>query len=176
MLLAALVLAGRVHDAVASPSGVFRVEPGGAALGALTTVTMSSRFGSSPAMTWCGAPADSAALALVAEDLDAEPEERILWVVWNIDPERESLPPGLPRATSSGSEFVQGQARDARPGYDAPALEALFKHRLRFTLYAMRARATELDADASPAMAVAALRAEAFASASWLTGGGWRRP
>jgi Raf kinase inhibitor-like YbhB/YbcL family protein len=88
----------------------------------------------SPALIWEGAPASTAALALIVDDPDAR--GFIHWVVYNIAGGAEG---GLPEGAGSAAAPPQGRNDFGRSGWGGPCPPG-GTHHYRFTLYALSAR------------------------------------
>lgn len=81
-----------------------------------------------------GVPDDTVSLALVVDDPDAvEPAGKVWdhWVVWNIDPDTETIPEGWDAARS-----IEGQNDYGESGYGGPNPPDR-EHTYRFQLYAL---------------------------------------
>lgn len=92
-----------------------------------------------------GVPDDADALALVVDDPDAvEPAGKVWdhWVVWNIDPQNETVPEDWDAA-----EAIEGQNDYGDDGYGGPNPPDR-EHSYRFRLYALDEQVT-LDAGAT---------------------------
>lgn len=165
LLLLAVGLTGAVDSALRSDDGSFRVgPPAGAAT--LSSLTIAGPFGASPQLEWADPPDGTRALVLIAEDLDAPATATPFWVL-------------MPEALEAGTEAgAQGTIDPAQPGYRAPSLAAVARHRLRFSLYALAtipAESGQVAADGRLPIDRAWLDAQALGVASWHTGGGWVR-
>lgn len=172
LLAAALSLAGGVDAALTPREGSFLLEPGGPAGGAWTALTMAGRYGSSPELLWrCPSVPLVKEFSIIAEDLDAPDDEAVFWIAWGIPPSARRLEPGLGREASRG-QVLQGTVFDGRPGYAAPGAEASLRHRLRFTLIALR-EPLRLPPGAPASIVATAARTQAISETSWMVGGGW---
>lgn len=92
-----------------------------------------------------GVPDDANTLALVVDDPDAvEPAGKVWdhWVVWNIDPQSETVPEDWDAA-----EAIEGQNDYGDDGYGGPNPPDR-EHSYRFRLYALDEQVT-LDAGAT---------------------------
>jgi Raf kinase inhibitor-like YbhB/YbcL family protein len=87
----------------------------------------------SPALGWTGAPASTAALALIVDDPDAR--GFIHWVVYNIP---GSDTGGLPEGAGPAGNPPQGRNDFGRTGWGGPCPPG-GTHHYRFTLYALSA-------------------------------------
>jgi hypothetical protein len=90
----------------------------------------------SPALVWEGAPASTAALALIVDDPDAR--GFIHWVAYNIAGGPSG---GLPEGAGSAVLPPQGRNDFGRSGWGGPCPPG-GTHRYRFTLYALSAPLT----------------------------------
>lgn len=88
----------------------------------------------SPALVWEGAPAGTAAFALIVDDPDAR--GFIHWVTYNLPGAQTG---GLPEGVSVGGPPPQGRNDFGRAGYGGPC-PPRGTHHYRFTLYALSAR------------------------------------
>lgn len=85
----------------------------------------------SPALAWEGAPAGTAALALVVDDPDAK--GWVHWVAYNF----AGAPTGsLPEGAGSAATLSQGLTSFGRTGYGGPCPPG-GTHHYHFTLYAL---------------------------------------
>jgi Raf kinase inhibitor-like YbhB/YbcL family protein len=94
----------------------------------------------SPPLAWTGAPANTAAFALIVEDPDAPGGTFIHWVIYDIPASATSLPEGV----TKGDVVAQlGNARQGRtgfggsPGYGGPCPPAGPAHHYHFRLFAL---------------------------------------
>jgi Raf kinase inhibitor-like YbhB/YbcL family protein len=90
----------------------------------------------SPALVWEGAPASTAALALIVDDPDAR--GFIHWVAYNIS---GGAAGGLPEGAGSASAPPQGRNDFGRARWGGPCPPS-GTHHYRFTLYALSAPLT----------------------------------
>jgi Raf kinase inhibitor-like YbhB/YbcL family protein len=87
-----------------------------------------------PPLTIHDVPAEAESLALLVDDPDAkEPAGKVWdhWTVWNISPDRESIPEDW-----SADEATEGQNDYGEQGYGGPNPPDR-KHTYRFRLYAL---------------------------------------
>jgi Raf kinase inhibitor-like YbhB/YbcL family protein len=92
----------------------------------------------SPPLTWHGAPAETAAYALVVHDPDAPRGDWVHWVVFDLPATTRSLPNGVPRArTVDGG--AQGTNDFGKLGWGGPCPPPGAAHRYVFELYALDA-------------------------------------
>ena len=87
----------------------------------------------SPALVWEGAPASTAALALIVDDPDAR--GFVHWVVYNIAGGQTG---GLPEGAGQSAVPPQGRNDFGRAGWGGPCPPG-GTHHYRFTLYALSA-------------------------------------
>ena len=88
----------------------------------------------SPALVWEGAPAATAALALIVDDPDAR--GFIHWVAYNISGGASG---GLPEGAGAAAAPPQGRNDFGRAGWGGPCPPG-GTHHYRFTLYALSAQ------------------------------------
>jgi Raf kinase inhibitor-like YbhB/YbcL family protein len=84
----------------------------------------------SPALSWHGAPAGTAAFALIVDDPDAR--GFIHWVVYNVPGSETGLPEGVPVT----AQPPQGRNDFGRTGWGGPCPPG-GTHHYQFTLYAL---------------------------------------
>lgn len=171
LLAVSASLTGAV-DAALEPAPGFAVQPddGGFAL-----LRMSGPDGRSPALTWGEPPPSTRSFAIVAEDLDAPPGERVFWAVWNLSHHVRHLEEGVPHGPRTASGARQARVARAGHGYRAPSFLSAARHRLRVTVYAIPGR-LDLPHDASAEAVVKAVWPASLAVTRWHAGGGWIRP
>jgi len=87
----------------------------------------------SPALAWTGAPAGTAALALLVDDPDAR--GFVHWVAYDIAAE----PAGLPEGASGRGGFAEGRNDFGRTGWGGPCPPS-GTHRYVFELFALDRR------------------------------------
>ncbi len=109
----------------------------------------------SPPLAWHGAPADTQAFALIADDPDAPVGTWVHWVLFNLSGNTTSLPENVPKSetvTDLGGA-LQGRNDFRRTGYGGPCPPPGKPHRYVFKLYALdgplalRAGATKADVE-----------------------------
>lgn len=93
----------------------------------------------SPPLSIGNVPDDAAGLAIVLDDPDAPSGTFTHWTIWNIPPDRTSIPEGVPPEPTLQS---LGGARQGRNDFDAigyggPCPPAGSEHTYRFTVYAL---------------------------------------
>jgi Raf kinase inhibitor-like YbhB/YbcL family protein len=91
----------------------------------------------SPAISWGTVPPSTKSLVLLVTDLDSRFRPYVHWILYNLPPEPNSIPEGLPRNESLPSGAKQGTNSDPRIGYAGPCPPGHSPHRYVFTLYAM---------------------------------------
>lgn len=110
----------------------------------------------SPPLRWGNVPAETVSLALVCEDPDAPVGNWVHWVLYNVPPDREELPEGIPpdeQVLEDGT--IQGDNSWGRTGYGGPSPPS-GTHRYFFRLYAL-----DTSLDLEPGATAGELR-EAF--------------
>lgn len=93
----------------------------------------------SPALTWSNAPTGTKSLALIADDPDAPVGTWTHWIIWNIPPNANALPEGVPKDESLKDGARQGRNDFKRIGYGGPCPPPGKPHRYFFKLYALDA-------------------------------------
>lgn len=93
----------------------------------------------SPPLSIGNVPEDAVALAIVHDDPDAPGGTFTHWTIWNIPPDRTSIPEAVPPEPTLQS---LGGARQGRNDFDAigyggPCPPAGSEHTYRFTVYAL---------------------------------------
>jgi Raf kinase inhibitor-like YbhB/YbcL family protein len=91
----------------------------------------------SPALSWGALPPNTKSLALLAIDLDSPFRPYTHWILYNVPPQPNTLPEGIPRSESLPNGASQGTNSDPRIGYSGPCPPGDSPHRYVFTLYAM---------------------------------------
>ncbi len=94
----------------------------------------------SPAVSWSGAPAKTAAFALIVDDPDAPHGTWVHWVLWNVPASAQGLPEGVPKHDSQPDGSLQGRNSDGKVGYNGPCPPSGQTHRYFFRLYALNGR------------------------------------
>ncbi len=90
----------------------------------------------SPPLRWEGQPPGTAAYALLVEDPDAPMGTFTHWIIYNIPPELNSLPEGIPK--EKRTKFgLQGMNDFRRIGYGGPCPPPGKPHRYFFKLFAL---------------------------------------
>ncbi|MBS1804942.1 MAG: YbhB/YbcL family Raf kinase inhibitor-like protein [Acidobacteria bacterium] len=99
----------------------------------------------SPALTWTHPPADAKSLALIVTDPDAPGGTFTHWVLFNLPPNSNGLPEGVPKQGQLAHGGRQGKTDFDKVGYGGPCPPAGKPHHYVFTLYALD---TEADLQA----------------------------
>ena len=118
----------------------------------------------SPALSWTGAPENTASFVLVVHDPNAATQNQsrlddvLHWLVWNIPASATSLPEGVPHGAEQPNGMRQISA--SGPYYRGPAAAASGPvHHYLFELYAVDTLITVPPVGASPADTRAAVMA-----------------
>ncbi|MEO0294190.1 MAG: YbhB/YbcL family Raf kinase inhibitor-like protein [candidate division WOR-3 bacterium] len=98
----------------------------------------------SPHIGWGELPKGVKSLALICDDPDAPGGDFVHWVIYNIPPEIDSLPEGLPIKDTLDFGALQGMTDFGRVGYGGPCPPRGPAHHYHFKLYALD---TVLDAE-----------------------------
>ncbi len=88
----------------------------------------------SPEISWGELPEGVVSLALICDDPDAPSGDFVHWVIFNIPPELNSLPEGVP---IEDIEAVQGVTDYGRSGYGCPCPPRGLVHHYHFKLYGL---------------------------------------
>lgn len=96
----------------------------------------------SPPLGWSGVPEGCESLALICDDPDAPMGTWVHWVLYNLAPDTDGLPEGLPPDEELASGARQGLNDFRRIGYGGPCPPPGGPHRYFFKLYALD---TQLD-------------------------------
>ncbi len=91
----------------------------------------------SPALSWSGIPAGAKSIALIMDDPDAPGGTFVHWVLYNVSPDTQKLPKGIPRNETLADGSRQGNTSYGRPGYGGPCPPAGKPHRYYFKIYAL---------------------------------------
>lgn len=91
----------------------------------------------SPPLKWSGAPAQTKALVLIADDPDAPAGTWVHWVLYNLPPTVAELPEGQPKDQQIPLGGWQGLNDFKRLGYGGPCPPPGKPHRYFFKLYAL---------------------------------------
>jgi len=130
----------------------------------------------SPRLAWSGAPAGTAAFALIADDPDAPAGTWVHWVLFNLPGNLTALPEDVAKTDQLAGlgGALQGRNDFRRIGYGGPCPPAGRPHRYFFKLYALDA-ALPLKAGATKQDVERAMRGHVLGEAS-LMGSYTRRP
>jgi Raf kinase inhibitor-like YbhB/YbcL family protein len=93
----------------------------------------------SPGLAWSGAPADTKAFALIADDPDAPAGTWVHWVIYNIPAGAHSLAGGAEKKEQLADGSRQGRNDFRKIGYNGPCPPPGKAHRYFFKLYALGA-------------------------------------
>lgn len=95
----------------------------------------------SPHLQWSGVPRGTQTLALIMRDSDAPSGDFIHWVIYNLPPDLEWLPAGLPKieVLRELDNARQGVNDERRFGYTGPAPPGGETHRYHLQLFALDA-------------------------------------
>ena len=91
----------------------------------------------SPALAWQHMPEDTQSLALIVENPDGALSPVVHWAIYNIPPEKQSLPEGIvrtPQVSGIGSQAIN---HFYRTGYDGPCSDDHSGQHYTFNLYAL---------------------------------------
>jgi Raf kinase inhibitor-like YbhB/YbcL family protein len=91
----------------------------------------------SPALNWSGVPGGARSLALIVRDPDAPSGNFIHWVVYNLPPDRSSLPTDVPTKDTIAGGGEQGLNGAGGIGYRGPCPPPGKAHHYHFELYAV---------------------------------------
>jgi Raf kinase inhibitor-like YbhB/YbcL family protein len=91
----------------------------------------------SPPLHWSGVPTGARSLALIVKDPDAPGGTFIHWVIYNIPPDRSSLPKGVPGKDNIPGGGEQGLNGRDETGYHGPCPPPGRPHHYHFQLYAL---------------------------------------
>ncbi len=93
----------------------------------------------SPALSWTGAPANTASFALIADDPDAPSGTFVHWVIYNIPAASKGLPQAVAPQPTFDDGTTQGMNSGNRRYYMGPCPPS-GTHRYFFKLYALDSR------------------------------------
>ena len=91
----------------------------------------------SPPLSWEGVPSGAKSLVLIVVDPDAPGGEFTHWVLYDVPPDLDSLPEGIPSVGEVEGVGVQGVNDFGRLGYGGPCPPTGKPHRYVFRLYAL---------------------------------------
>jgi Raf kinase inhibitor-like YbhB/YbcL family protein len=109
---------------------------------AINGSTLPTRFtcmgpGQVPSIFWKNAPSAAKSMLLIMDDPDAQDKVFTHWIVYNLNPGDEAIPPNqVPAADRAGSGY-QGINSFGSKGYFPPCPPGGQTHRYIFTLYAL---------------------------------------
>ncbi len=107
----------------------------------------------SPGLRWTKGPEGTQSYALTCYDPDAPTGSGWWhWVVFNIPAKVRSLPKGFPADSTAIAGLVQSRTDFGKPGYGGPCPPPGAPHHYIFTVYALKVKSLDLDANASAAM------------------------
>lgn len=121
--------------------------------------------GQSPPIRIERVPEPTASLAVVAEYDRGVINEPVFWTLWNVPPQTDRIPAGLPRtpAVDSLSGARQGRQPGREVGYEPPCPPAGQPYEHRFQVYAL-SKMLDLDGGAKQDAAVEAIGSAVLAS------------
>jgi Raf kinase inhibitor-like YbhB/YbcL family protein len=93
----------------------------------------------SPPLHWDGAPAGTAAFALIVDDPDAPNGNWNHWVLFNVPAGAKALAASVPKTPTLGDGSRQGTNDFGRIGYGGPCPPPRSSHRYQFKLFALSA-------------------------------------
>src|SRR5438876_12409197 len=111
----------------------------------------------SPPLRWSGPPAQTKSFALIGDDPDAPRGTWVHWVLFDIPPDRNELPEGVPADKTVLGGTKQGTNDFRKLGYGGPSPPAGKPHRYFFKLYALDAT-LGLDAGATKQQVLDAMK------------------
>ena len=93
----------------------------------------------SPALSWSGVPAGAKSIVLIADDPDAPGGRFVHWVLYNIPPDTQELPKGIPgnRTLKDGSIHGSTDFGKSKIGYGGPCPPPGKPHRYYFKIYSL---------------------------------------
>lgn len=91
----------------------------------------------SPPLKWSPPPAGTKSLALVVEDPDAPLITFTHWSVYNLPPDKTSLPEGVSKSEMLADGSEQGKNSFLKIGYAGPLPPTKKPHRYFFKMYAL---------------------------------------
>ena len=94
----------------------------------------------SPPLSWSDLPEGTKSLTLICEDPDAPMGTWVHWVIFNIPPDSDGLPEGVPQDGELPDGTRQGINDFGRIGYNGPCPPPGKAHRYYFKLYALDAK------------------------------------
>ena len=118
----------------------------------------------SPTLQWANAPQGAKSYALILEDPDTSSGTLTHWIIFNISPDSNNLPEGVPTQTGNQTTFSQGNNSFGKTGYDGPCPPSGQSHRYIFSLYALDAVLSQLKEGASKSDVLEAMQSHILAS------------
>jgi Raf kinase inhibitor-like YbhB/YbcL family protein len=118
----------------------------------------------SPPLQWANTMQGIKSYALILEDPDTSYGTLTHWIVFNISPDSNNLPEGVPIQTGNQDTFSQGNNSFGKTGYDGPCPPLGQSHRYVFSLYALDTMLSQLKAGASKSDVLEAMRGHILAS------------
>jgi len=118
----------------------------------------------SPTLQWANAPQGAKSYALILEDPDTSSGTLTHWIIFNISPDSNNLPEGVPTQTGNQTTFSQGNNSFGKTGYDGPCPPSGQSHRYIFSLYALDTVLSQLKAGASKSDVLEAMQSHILAS------------
>jgi Raf kinase inhibitor-like YbhB/YbcL family protein len=96
----------------------------------------------SPALSWAGLPAGTKSITLIMDDPDAPGGTFVHWVLYNIPPDTQKLPKGIPGDRTLPDGSVHGSTSFGRNkiGYGGPCPPPGNPHRYYFKVYSLDKR------------------------------------
>lgn len=101
----------------------------------------------SPGVSWDGIPKGTRSLVLILDDPDASSGTFTHWILYNIPPEKGSLPPAQSLAKVLANGAQQGDSSAGSRGYYPPCPPIGATHHYLFRLYAVDMDITQPTAD-----------------------------
>ena len=95
----------------------------------------------SPDLSWSNFPAQTKSFALIVDDPDAPMGIWVHWLMYNIPPEKNSLPENISAGAELSDGSLQGKNSGGRLGYNGPCPPS-GTHRYFFKLYALDSKLT----------------------------------
>jgi Raf kinase inhibitor-like YbhB/YbcL family protein len=154
-----LLGAGMVLGLMAQAAGAFELKSSDIQEGAtMSAEQIFDSFGCkggnlSPELKWSKGPEGTLSYALTLYDPDAPTGSGWWhWVVFNIPANVRHLPKGFKGDDTSIAGLVQSRTDFGKPGYGGPCPPPGAPHHYIFTIYALKVKSLDLDANASGAM------------------------
>jgi len=96
----------------------------------------------SPSLSWKGIPAGTKSIALIMDDPDASGGTFVHWVLYNVKPQTQKLPEGLPHDKILADGSIQSMTDFGEIGYGGPCPPSGKPHRYYFKIYALDSKIT----------------------------------